>query len=189
MKFNTSPLLVCTLGAAMFFAGCVYKIDVQQGNVVTAEQVAQLTPGMSKREVKHVLGTPLIDDPFHADRWDYYYSLKQGRSKEHSEQVVSVLFEQDTLTEIIGAADSATDHAGRIVVGKMDKSFSKRKIRKLRKERLKRAKKELKRQEKEEKKLKKQMEKQAKKTEKERLKAEKERLKAEKKAKKQNTSS
>jgi len=60
-------------------AGCAHKIDIQQGNVVTQEQLAKLQIGMSWRQVRYIMGTPLVTDPFHHDRWDYYYSMKPGR--------------------------------------------------------------------------------------------------------------
>jgi outer membrane protein assembly factor BamE len=55
-----------------------YRIDVLQGNFVSKEQAAQLKPGMPQEAVRNVLGTPLLQDPFHADRWDYVFSLKPG---------------------------------------------------------------------------------------------------------------
>src|SRR3990170_4201353 len=68
------------LAAATLLAGCVspYKIDVQQGNVVSQEMLEKLKPGMTKSQVRFALGTPLIADSFHPDRWDYFYSLKKG---------------------------------------------------------------------------------------------------------------
>jgi outer membrane protein assembly factor BamE len=54
-----------------------YKPDVIQGNVVTTEQMALVKPGMSRAQVREVLGSPLITDPFHADRWDYVFTLRR----------------------------------------------------------------------------------------------------------------
>ena len=56
-----------------------YKIDIQQGNVLTQEMVAQLKPGMTRDQVRFVLGTPLLADVFHADRWDYIYRFRPGK--------------------------------------------------------------------------------------------------------------
>ena len=82
-------------------SGCiVYKQDIQQGNEITPEMVAQLELGMSKREVTRVLGFPLVTDPFHVDRWDYYYFLKQGKSGEIQQSSVSLTFENDQLITI-----------------------------------------------------------------------------------------
>lgn len=93
------------LAAALLLASAcgpfVYKIDVQQGNVVTQEAVSQLKPGMTKAEVRQVLGTPLLTDVFHANRWDYYFShAKGGRPRER--QVVSLFFKDEKLVEISG---------------------------------------------------------------------------------------
>lgn len=54
-----------------------YRIDIVQGNAVTKEQVAAVRPGMSREQVQAVLGTPMLTDPFHADRWDYFFSLRR----------------------------------------------------------------------------------------------------------------
>jgi outer membrane protein assembly factor BamE len=88
---------------AAFAIGCVrvYVPDVQQGNVITQEMVDQLKTGMNRRQVQFILGTPLIVDPFHQDRWDYYYSLKRGK-KYRAKRRLSVFFKGDALTEIRG---------------------------------------------------------------------------------------
>lgn len=78
----------------------VYKAEVQQGNLVTGEMLAQVEPGMSRREVKSRLGTPLVADPFHADRWDYYYFVKQGRLEKRSQSLVTLYFDGDILQRI-----------------------------------------------------------------------------------------
>ena len=96
--------LLVLAAALLLAAACgpfVYKIDVQQGNVVTQEALSQLKPGMSKAEVRQVLGTPLLADVFHANRWDYYFSsARGGRAQER--QVVSLFFKDDKLAEITG---------------------------------------------------------------------------------------
>jgi outer membrane protein assembly factor BamE len=55
-----------------------YRIDVQQGNVLTQEMVSQLRPGLTRDQVRFILGTPVLMDMFHANRWDYFYWLKKG---------------------------------------------------------------------------------------------------------------
>ncbi len=71
-----------------------YRIDVVQGNFVSTEMAAQLKPGMSREQVRAILGTPLLQDLFHADRWDYVFSLRQGY---HAPLVrrFSVFFDKD----------------------------------------------------------------------------------------------
>jgi outer membrane protein assembly factor BamE len=71
-------ILIClTLCAAL--SACAYKPDIQQGNMVTQDKLAQLKIGMDKRQVLFVMGSPMLTDPFHQSRWDYYYSLTPGR--------------------------------------------------------------------------------------------------------------
>jgi outer membrane protein assembly factor BamE len=102
-------LIYSLLGATFVTWGCsrdarfpfAHRIDVQQGNVLTQEAVNQLRPGMSQRQVRFLLGTPLLSDPFHLDRWDYVYLMQYGNGKTE-EKRVSVFFEQDKLTRIEG---------------------------------------------------------------------------------------
>ncbi len=78
-----------------------HKIDIQQGNVVTQEMIDKLKPGMTPSQVRFVLGTPLVVDPFRTDRWDYVYRLEQkGRLVETRR--ITVVFEDDRLKGIEG---------------------------------------------------------------------------------------
>lgn len=79
----------------------VYKIDVRQGNLVTQEMVDQLRPGMDKRQVKFILGTPLLVDSFHKNRWDYFYDLKKA-GKQDIQERVSVIFDSNRLISLRG---------------------------------------------------------------------------------------
>ncbi len=79
----------------------VHRIDVQQGNVVTQEQVDQLRPGMTRQQVRYLLGTPLIQDTFHPERWDYVYYFKPGRG-EPQETKITLVFRDERLHEIRG---------------------------------------------------------------------------------------
>jgi outer membrane protein assembly factor BamE len=83
----------------------VYRIDVQQGNVITQEMVNQLRTGMSKRQAQFVLGAPMLIDPFHADRWDYVYLYRPGSDgkNEAAQERVTLFFEEDRLTRIDGS--------------------------------------------------------------------------------------
>ena len=84
-------------------AGCgfVHKIDVQQGNYVTQDAVAKIKEGMTKSEVRQVLGTPLLSDVFHANRWDYYFSqVKDGKAGDRKR--FSVFFENDKVVRFGG---------------------------------------------------------------------------------------
>ncbi len=75
----------------------VYRIDIQQGNVLTQDKVNQIRTGMSRRQVQFVLGAPMLTDPFHLDRWDYYYSYKPGSAHvdEAERQHLALFFDAD----------------------------------------------------------------------------------------------
>jgi outer membrane protein assembly factor BamE len=89
---------VCSLLAACSSFN-PYKIDVQQGNVLTQEMVAQLKPGQTREQVRFILGTPLLADLFHQERWDYVYSYRKGRSGEVETRQFSVYFDKDNRLE------------------------------------------------------------------------------------------
>ena len=88
----------------LFLAACAHKIDIQQGNVVTEEQLSQLQIGMDARKVLVIMGTPILTDPFHQDRWDYYYSLKPGRDPLIRYRA-TLYFDNGTLTRIERGGD------------------------------------------------------------------------------------
>jgi outer membrane protein assembly factor BamE len=85
--------------------GCVtpYRTDLQQGNVVTPDMVEKLRPGMTRSQVRFVLGTPLVTDPFHPNRWDYVYLYRQPDGKEERRQL-TIVFDKDTVKQIEGDA-------------------------------------------------------------------------------------
>ncbi|WP_210395899.1 outer membrane protein assembly factor BamE [Motiliproteus sediminis] len=93
-------ILALTLAGCSFFPG-VHKIDIQQGNVITQEQVDQLRPGMSRSQVRFVLGTPAVTDTFHQDRWDYLYTLQEGGG-ERQQQRLTLYFDDDKLSRLSG---------------------------------------------------------------------------------------
>jgi outer membrane protein assembly factor BamE len=72
-----------------------YKIDIQQGNVLTAEMVAQLKPGQTRDQVRFLLGTPLIADIFHQQRWDYVYRYQNGRTQAVESRKFAVFFDAE----------------------------------------------------------------------------------------------
>lgn len=94
-------LLTTVSGCSSFQFPGVYKLSIQQGNIITQEMVDQLKPGMTKAQVRYIMGTPLIADSFHQDRWDYYYQLKLGNGTEIRDRLV-LLFDEDKLTGIKG---------------------------------------------------------------------------------------
>jgi outer membrane protein assembly factor BamE len=109
-----------TLSAAAlcaFLAACSYKpsfiseykIDIQQGNVLSQEMVAQLKPGQTRDQVRFVLGSPMITDIFHQQRWDYVYRYQNGQTGKVESRKFSVFFDADGRLERAGGdVDSAS---------------------------------------------------------------------------------
>ncbi|MDR2032351.1 MAG: outer membrane protein assembly factor BamE [Azoarcus sp.] len=108
MRFTLFPAIVA-LAAAL--AGCSfntlveridpYRIDIRQGNYVDKAMLAQIKPGMTREQVRFVLGSPLVADVFRTDRWDYVYRFKPGKG-EARQHVISVFFSKDRLDRIEG---------------------------------------------------------------------------------------
>ncbi|MDT8907459.1 outer membrane protein assembly factor BamE [Pseudomonas sp. CCNWLW56] len=104
---NTKLLLTSfTFVGLLALAGCsfpgVYKIDIQQGNVVTQDMIDQLRPGMTRRQVRFIMGNPLLTDTFHADRWDYLYSLQPGGGERQQERISVIFNANDQLVSLSG---------------------------------------------------------------------------------------
>ena len=87
-------LLIISVG------GCVYQANLSQGNVIKQEDLDQVEVGMTRGQVRFLLGTPMIDDPFHENRWDYVYYLRIGRDKAIMKRWVSISFAEDRVSEI-----------------------------------------------------------------------------------------
>jgi outer membrane protein assembly factor BamE len=105
------PLLLAACQRAPNLPGLTaHKVDIQQGNVVTQDMVAKLKPGMSKSQVRFALGTPLVVDPFHNDRWDYVY-VQQKRGRVTEQRRIVVLFSDDKLLRIEGDVVAASTAA------------------------------------------------------------------------------
>lgn len=102
-------LTACSVKSPIdYFEAKIYKLDVQQGNIITAEMLIGLKPGMTRAQVKYVLGTPLIQDSFHENRWDYIYKMiKDERLIE--ERHVVVRFADDELVDVKGDIIQSND--------------------------------------------------------------------------------
>ena len=96
MRFRGSLIAV----AAFALAACVYRIDIQQGNLLDEEDVNQVDLGMTRSQVQFLLGTPMVSDSFHRDRWDYAYYYRRGRSPDADRRWVVVYFENDRVQRI-----------------------------------------------------------------------------------------
>ncbi|SHL22970.1 outer membrane protein assembly factor BamE [Nitrosospira sp. Nsp11] len=98
---------ILTLVGLLLLAGCssipslLYKIEIQQGNVITQEMVNKLKPGMTRSQVRFALGSPMISDAFHENRWDYVYRLEQ-KGKLVEQRHLAVFFEGDKLVRTNG---------------------------------------------------------------------------------------
>jgi len=85
---------------ALLLAACApYKMDIRQGNLVTPEARERLKPGMTRTQVRALLGTPLVSDPFHPDRWDYEYTLEHGKTLVTSQRL-TLYFDGEKLVRI-----------------------------------------------------------------------------------------
>lgn len=77
----------------------VFRIDIPQGNIIAADNVEKLKTGMTSRQVEYLMGTPMIEDPFHPDRWDYFYHLETGKGRVLKNHL-TLYFEKGTLVQI-----------------------------------------------------------------------------------------
>ena len=93
-------LALALLVAATLVGGCVYRPDIQQGNLLTVEDTDQVQVGMSRSQVRFLLGTPMISDPFAPQRWDYVYRMQYGRGGRVDSAHFVVFFEDDKVTRV-----------------------------------------------------------------------------------------
>ena len=111
--FRSLPVLWLAAPLALLLASCKsvdmpkvpgitpYRMVIQQGNFISQEMVSQLKPGMTKEQVRFILGTPMVTDIFHSDRWDYVYWRETPRGA-REQRKLTVLFEQGQLARIDG---------------------------------------------------------------------------------------
>lgn len=100
------PILILSLTLTAV-SGCgFFRVEIQQGNYITRDQVEQLEPGMSMREVRYVMGTPLIVDPFHEkNRWDYFYAYSPDLGSDFEKRRITLFFDNGSLERIAGDLD------------------------------------------------------------------------------------
>ena len=96
-----------TLGTTfgLMASGCVYRINIQQGNFLNQSAVDTVKEGMTRSQVRYLLGTPMVADSFNKERWDYIYYLKHGRSRQVDSRRVTVYFDGDKVARL----DKPTD--------------------------------------------------------------------------------
>jgi len=98
----------CAAGAvALLLQGCVYRMNIQQGNFLEPRAVTQLQVGMTRSQVRYLLGTPMVPDAFDKDRWDYLYYLKKGRIHAPDQRHLIVYFQDDKVTKFDNSAVGA----------------------------------------------------------------------------------
>ena len=91
---------IVALLCAFSLAGCVYKVDILQGNHLDPDAIDQIEVGMTRSQVRFILGTPMVKDPFHADRWDYVYYFKKGGSDNPIRDRLIVYFDGDKVASL-----------------------------------------------------------------------------------------
>jgi len=93
--------LIFALLAAAFLSGCVYRPDIQQGNLLSVKDIEQVQVGMTRSQVRFLLGTPMVSDPFAPHRWDYVYRMAYGRRNRSLDSAhFIVFFEGDTVVRV-----------------------------------------------------------------------------------------
>lgn len=97
-SFLLISLIISTL--ALSSCGLPYRIDIDQGNIITADEVSRLQIGMSKEDVRLIVGDPLLNDVFHQERWDYVQYHQSGKTREKQKGLVSLYFTHGLLTSI-----------------------------------------------------------------------------------------
>jgi len=101
------PARLLSLAAAAALAlalaampGCIYRMDIQQGNLLDADQVEQVEVGMTRSQVRYLLGTPMVIDSFNHDRWDYVYSLQRGHKRKVERRHLVIWFDGDKVARV-----------------------------------------------------------------------------------------
>lgn len=94
----------CLLALCLMLSGCswfhMYRFNIQQGNVITPDMVMQLRPGMTEDQVRYVMGTPVLENTFNPNRWDYVYSYQPGGGK-FREKKITVYFVNGVLQRVV----------------------------------------------------------------------------------------
>ncbi len=96
---RTMTRLLITILSTLLIWGCAYKVEIQQGNSITTTKVDQLEIGMDRTKIKAIMGTPMLADPFHADRWDYLFTLRSD-DRSYPSHRITLYFEDGKLASI-----------------------------------------------------------------------------------------
>jgi len=99
-RLSACPPVALAVVCAALMTGCVYRINIHQGNFVEQKALDQLSVGMTRSQVRFLLGTPMVADAFDNNRWDYYYYFKDGKTRHVEERHFIVYFEDDKVSKI-----------------------------------------------------------------------------------------
>jgi outer membrane protein assembly factor BamE len=99
-QMPTTAVRTALLACLMLLAGCVYRIAIQQGNFLDAKDIDRVAVGMTRVQVRSLLGTPMVADPFESSRWDYLYYLRSGHLSKPERRHFVVFFDGDKVTRI-----------------------------------------------------------------------------------------
>ncbi len=103
MKRTLTVILVLALVGCTYIPQVTpYRIEIQQGNYLNQEMLSQLKPGMTKDQVRFILGTPLVTDPFHVERWDYVFTHSPANATQSEKRRVAVFFTDGKLSRVDG---------------------------------------------------------------------------------------
>lgn len=105
-KLLATTIFLCI---TLLASGCVYQAALSQGNLLKQEDIDQVEVGMTRNQVRFLLGTPMIDDPFHDNRWDYVYYLRIGKDQSTFKRWISIFFDDQTVTEIFSEQELSPD--------------------------------------------------------------------------------
>jgi outer membrane protein assembly factor BamE len=101
MRLSAALVIVLALAS---IAGCdsirPYRLNIQQGNYLDSDDVAKVEVGMTRGQVHFLLGTPMVADPFHPERWDYVFFFKVGRTRNEIKSQMTVWFEDDRVVKV-----------------------------------------------------------------------------------------
>jgi len=104
MRTIKSVRLLALLAGLALASGCLYRLPIDQGNVLNPDLVEQLEPGMTRSQVMFLLGTPMIPNGFNTDRWDYYFYRKDQKGKVFASKRLTVWFKDDKVDRLDGDA-------------------------------------------------------------------------------------
>lgn len=108
-RLRTAARGVATLAALVLLGGCVYRLAIQQGNLVDPDNLQKVEVGMTRSQVQFLLGTPMVADSFHQDRWDYPYYLRTGHRHNVKKSWFAVYFKNDRVVRVDRNLDQRAD--------------------------------------------------------------------------------